>query len=66
VDVGERKIQMWVPAWRRMVSVRTPLAGWSFEPREGARLQGTIHVDANGRNWKQRIVYSLSAVGGQN
>ena len=66
VEVAEGKIRMWVDAWKRIVSVKTPLAGWSFEPREGLDVMGSIYKDPAGRNWKHRIVYSLQAAGPKN
>lgn len=66
VEVAEGKIRMWVDAWKRIVSVKTPLAGWSFDPREGLDVMGSIYKDPAGRNWKHRIVYSLQAAGPKN
>lgn len=61
VDTAEKKVKVWIEAWRRIVHVRRPLDGWGFEPTMGAPVLVKAHANYTQRNWKRRITLRLSS-----
>jgi hypothetical protein len=59
VDVGDQKLKVWIPEWKRMMRVRRPVSGWGFDPTMGLRVIVKAHANYTQRNWKRRLTLQI-------
>jgi RNB domain/Dis3-like cold-shock domain 2 (CSD2) len=62
IQLNEGNVRVWVDAWKRIIKAVMPTDGWSFPIKDGDVVEARIFYDANRRNWKRKIVFSLSLV----
>ena len=60
VEVNSSKARVWVPAWKRLLTVREPIQGWLDTPVVSEFVTLNLFHDAGQRNWKRRMVIQLS------
>lgn len=61
VDLG--KVRVWVPTWKRLLTVREPVQGWGPNPPSITELVSLkLFHDPTQRNWKRRMVIHLEGV----
>lgn len=60
VSVGGEKVEVYIPAWKRICKVKT---GGGYI--EGQEVQVAFYVNMAERNWKQRILIRLDALAAQ-
>ena len=60
VECSEEKIRIWVDEWKILLKVVKPVQGFGFEPAVGQRVSAKVFMDPSKRNWKRRLVITLS------
>ena len=49
-----------VDEWKILLKVVKPVQGFGFEPAVGQRVSAKVFMDPSKRNWKRRLVITLS------
>jgi len=60
VECSAERARIWVEKWAMLLKISKPIQGWGFEPVAGQRVTARIFVDSKQRNWKRRLVITLS------
>jgi len=61
LECSAERAKVWVDQWKMLLKVSKPVQGWTFEPVVGQRVVARIFMDPMQRNWKRRLVITLSA-----
>ena len=60
VEITDEKLQVWVPAWNRLVRVKKDMDLDEEEIRVSQKVQLSYYVQYQNARWKDKIVFSLS------
>ena len=60
LECSDTKVKVWVDEWKMLLKVSKPVQGWEVELPVGQRVVLRVFIDPIQRNWKRRLVITLS------